>query len=91
MRKGACHADKTNALKRIEGQVRGVLRMIDEGRYCIDILNALGAIRGAIKSVEIKILRDHLDSCVRRSFEARSEREIKAKIDEIMDLFRSAE
>lgn len=87
MKKGACHHDKLVALRRIEGQVRGVQRMIEEGRYCVDILNAMEAIVGAMKRIEKGILRGHLDACVRNTFRRSSEREKGEKIDEICDLF----
>jgi len=51
-------------LKIIEGQVRGVNKMITDGKYCVDILNQLTAIKGAIKKVEIEILKKHTVGCV---------------------------
>jgi DNA-binding FrmR family transcriptional regulator len=51
-------------LARIEGQVRGVSKMIDEDRYCIDILTQLGAIDTALEQVAIKVLEDHVGHCV---------------------------
>ena len=53
-----------NRLNRIEGQVRGVARMVDEDRYCIDVLTQLQAVRAALRRVESEILKDHLDHCV---------------------------
>ena len=89
MKKGACHHGRLVALKRIEGQVRGVRRMIEEGRYCVDILNATAAIRGALKKVEAEILKGHLQACVHRAFEGRSKREKEVKLEEIHKLFES--
>lgn len=83
MKKGTCHHDKLVALRRIEGQVGGVQRMVEEGRYCIDILNAIGAILGALKTVETNILRDHLKDCVSKAFAGSDPREKAAKIEEI--------
>lgn len=83
---GACHHDQLVALRRIEGQVRGVMRMIEDERYCIDIMNAMGAIGGALKKVETDILRGHLQACVKATFENKSEREKNRKIDEICDV-----
>ena len=51
-------------LRRIEGQVRGIERMIDEERYCIDILTQLHAVRAALKKVEDEVLKDHVEHCV---------------------------
>ena len=51
-------------LKRIEGQVRGIARMIEEDRYCIDILTQIRAVRAALRSVEDEVLKDHVEHCV---------------------------
>lgn len=87
MKKGACHHDKLVGLRRIEGQVRGVQKMIEEGRYCVDILNAMEAVVGALKRIENEILRGHLNACVRTAFRGSSERDIDEKIDEVCALF----
>ena len=60
-------ADKTNLhkrLARIEGQVRGIAKMIDDDRYCIDILTQLGAVDTALEAVAVKVLEDHVQHCV---------------------------
>ena len=65
------HADKEALVKRlhrIEGQVRGVERMVDEDRYCIDILTQISAITTALDSLGLKILGDHVNSCVADAF-----------------------
>ncbi|MCA9396162.1 MAG: metal-sensitive transcriptional regulator [Candidatus Omnitrophica bacterium] len=80
------HHDKIVALKRIEGQVRGVQKMIDEQRYCVDILNATSAVIGALKKVESRILKDHLNACARTAFEGKSEAEKEKKMQEIFRL-----
>lgn len=80
------HADQITRLKRIEGQIRGVQRMIEEERYCIDILHQLQAVEAALKRVEANILRKHLQGCVATAFQAGSEREQDAKLDEITQL-----
>ena len=51
-------------LHRIEGQVRGIERMVDEDRYCIDILTQIGAVRTALESVGLQVLNDHVNHCV---------------------------
>ncbi|WP_163364538.1 metal-sensing transcriptional repressor, partial [Escherichia coli] len=53
-----------NRLSRIEGQVRGVARMVEEDRYCIDVLTQLRAVRAALSRVETEMLKDHLDHCI---------------------------
>jgi DNA-binding FrmR family transcriptional regulator len=87
MKKGACHCDQLTALKRIEGQVRGVIGMIESERYCVEILNATAAIRGALKRVEAAILKGHLEACVKHALEGRSEKEKAVKLTEICKLF----
>ena len=64
-------ADKAgllNRLRRIEGQVRGIERMVDEERYCIEILTQLSAISRALDAVALKLLGDHVHSCVASAF-----------------------
>jgi DNA-binding FrmR family transcriptional regulator len=53
-----------NRLKRIEGQVRGVERMVDEDRYCIDVLSQISAVNRALQAVALELLDDHLGHCV---------------------------
>ena len=69
-------------LKRIEGQLRGVQRMIEEGDYCIDILTQIKAIKNSIVSVEGKILKSHLRQCVRDSLNG--DDTFDDKVDEIV-------
>jgi DNA-binding FrmR family transcriptional regulator len=64
-----CHVKRIASLKRIEGQIKGVIAMIESGEYCIDILNQTKAARNALISVESKILEKHLLTCVHDSFE----------------------
>lgn len=80
------HLDEIVPLKRIEGQIRGIQKMIEEKRYCIDILTQLSSIVGAVRRVEENILNRHLRGCVRDSF-TKGNRENKAeKIDEVIDV-----
>ena len=74
-------------LARLEGQVRGVTRMIEDDRYCIDVLNQTQAIRSALSQVELLILQDHADDCVEeavRSGDADAQRE---KFRELVGVF----
>ena len=64
MHKYPSHSSQINRLKRVEGQLRGVIRFIDEGKYCIDILNQLKAVQKALASVESNILGTHIEHCV---------------------------
>lgn len=74
-------------LKRIEGQVNGVVKMIEEGRYCMDILIQLRAARAALKKVEEQVLRDHLNHCLAGVVHHGSKREIQKRLDELFKVF----
>jgi DNA-binding FrmR family transcriptional regulator len=76
-------------LSRIEGQVRGVARMVDEDRYCIDIITQVRAVRAALAKVEQDILHDHLQHCVAHAFHAGSEKDRQIKIDELIEVLDS--
>ena len=80
------HEDNQIALRRIEGQVRGVQRMIEDRKYCIDILNQISAIKGALSRVEERVLRKHLEHCVTEAVKGNSEKEKREKLDEIVHL-----
>ena len=84
------HCDKSstiNRLNRIEGQVRGVARMIEEERYCMDVLHQVQAIKAALSRVEDKILADHADSCVEEAIAAGDAEDQRRKFQELVDLF----
>jgi DNA-binding FrmR family transcriptional regulator len=85
-KRGMDHSANLIYLKKIEGQIRGVQRMIEEKRYCIDILTQLHSVVGAILSVEDKVLKSHLENCVVSACASKSEREKETKINEILDL-----
>ncbi|NQT91063.1 MAG: metal-sensitive transcriptional regulator, partial [Candidatus Omnitrophica bacterium] len=72
----------------IEGQVRGIQKMIEQERYCIDIITQLHSIIGAIGRVEDKILDRHLQGCVTGALKGKSESEKQQKIDEIIAVLR---
>ena len=73
-------------LSRIEGQVRGIARMVDEDRYCIDLLTQLRAVRAALLRVETEVLRDHLDHCVMGAMTGDDPEDRKAKAGELIEL-----
>ena len=74
-------------LNRIEGQVRGLGRMLDEDRYCIDILQQIQAVKAALKKAETELLRVHARECVDNALESGSIGEKRKKIMELVDLF----
>ena len=76
-------------LGRIEGQVRGVARMIEDERYCIDVLTQIRAVRAALDKVEQATLSDHLQHCVAHAFHAGSENDRQTKIDELLEVLDS--
>ena len=76
---------------RIEGQVRGLSRMVEEGRYCIDIVTQISAVRAALRRAEEEILRDHVGHCVEHAIASDDKKDQRKKITEIIDvLHRSA-
>lgn len=81
-----CHNNQIPSLKRIEGQVRGITKMIDEDKYCIDILNQLKAVRKAISTVEGKILKTHLKECVKDTL--KSEKNFDTKVEELIEILK---
>ena len=81
--------DKDNTLKRlsrIEGQVRGIRKMIEEERYCIDVLQQVQAIKAALSKVEDAILKDHSNTCVASAISSGNEQEQHQKFNELVDL-----
>ena len=82
------HLEELGALRKIEGQIRGIEKMIEGKRYCIDILTQLSAVVGAIMKVEENILARHLESCVSRSFSKGNRRDREDKIKEIIALLK---
>ena len=73
-------------LVRIEGQVRGIARMVAEDRYCIDIVNQVAAVRAALKRVEEEVLRDHVAHCVEHAITSGDQEEQREKIAELMEV-----
>ena len=74
-------------LSRIEGQVRGVSRMIEEERYCIDVLDQVQAIKAALKKVEEELLKSHSAHCVADAIKSGDTEDQKKKFDELVELF----
>ena len=73
-------------LKRIEGQVRGLARMVEDDRYCIDIVTQIGAVRAALRRVEEEILRDHVAHCVEHAIASGDKADQRRKVAELMDV-----
>jgi DNA-binding FrmR family transcriptional regulator len=79
-------ASALKRLKRIEGQVRGLVRMVEEDRYCIDIVTQILAVRAALRRAEEEVLRDHVAHCVEGAIASGSAAEQRHKIAELMDV-----
>lgn len=80
------HEEEIVRLRRIEGQIRGIQRMIKEKRYCIDILTQISSVVGAIMSVEENILQRHLRGCVRESFKRGNREDKERKVEEVIQV-----
>ena len=78
-------------LSRVEGQVRGVSRMVEEDRYCIDIVTQISAVRAALRKVEEEVLRDHVGHCVEGAIASGNRQDQRRKIAELMDVLGRAE
>jgi DNA-binding FrmR family transcriptional regulator len=77
-------------LKRIEGQVRGLARMMDEDRYCIDVVTQISAVSAALRRVEEEVLRDHVAHCVEHAIASGDVKEQRRKVAELMGVFMRA-
>ena len=71
-------------LRRIEGQVRGLSRMVEDDRYCIDIVTQLAAVRAALRRAEEEILADHAAHCVQHAISSGSKAEQRRKVGELI-------
>lgn len=89
-KKGTKHTTHLPRIRRIEGQIRGISKMVEEERYCVDILTQIKAVRSALKSLEGKILEEHLNHCVHKAVSAGNSKESKQVIDELLLLIKKA-
>jgi DNA-binding FrmR family transcriptional regulator len=80
------HRAQLVALNRVQGQLSGLQRMIESGRYCIDILTQFRAARASLQSIESKLLETHLRGCVRQAFSTKNAAQVETKIEELMSL-----
>lgn len=86
MEQPTTHEEQLQFLKKIEGQVAGIQRMITEKRYCVDILMQIRSTIGALRRVEGQIYKKHLDGCVAGALRGKSEEEKQKKINEVIEL-----
>lgn len=80
------HYDKLVSLRRVEGQIRGITKMIEEGKYCIDIVNQINAATNALHRVAQEVLGTHLENCVASGLQGKSGTERQKKIQEVLDI-----
>lgn len=88
MSKHPCHKSEIPKLSRIAGQVEGIKKMIDEARYCPDILTQLRAARAALRTVELNVLEHHMQSCVTEAMKSGSQKKADEKIAELKDIIK---
>jgi DNA-binding FrmR family transcriptional regulator len=84
-------ASALKRLRRIEGQVRGLGRMVEDDRYCIDIVTQIAAVRAALRRAEEEILRDHVAHCVEGAIASGNQEQQRRKIAELMEVIGRAD
>lgn len=93
MRQAMNHYAKSSVLKRlnrIEGQVRGLSRMVEDDRYCIDIVTQISAARAALDRVELELLQAHVAHCVEHAIASGNRAEQRKKVEELVDVLARA-
>ncbi len=87
---GADHSALLPKMNRVEGQVGGLKKMIEEKRYCPEIIQQVRATRKALASIEASLIESHIRCCVQKSFRGKSEEDKDEKIEEVIRLFKSS-
>ena len=80
------HKEHLSSIKRIEGQIRGIAKMIEDEKYCIDILNQIKAVRNSLTTVEGKIVKTHLKECVKDALKAN--KNFDDKVEEVLKVIK---
>ena len=88
--KNAPNSARLKRLSRIEGQVRGISRMVEEDRYCVDIVTQFSAVRAALRKVEEEVLQQHIEHCVEHAITSGDSDEQRTKVAELMELLKRA-
>lgn len=86
MKQATTHEEQLGFLKKIEGQIRGIEKMIEDKRYCVDIITQLHSVMGALYRVENEVFKKHIDGCVVHALKGKSETEKQTKINEVVEL-----
>ena len=84
------HEETLHRLRRIAGQMQGIQRMVEEKRYCIHIVTQIQAARSALRAVELRILKKHMEHCVRGAFASGSARDAGKKMDELLGVLKKS-
>ncbi|HET7675172.1 MAG TPA: metal-sensitive transcriptional regulator [Gammaproteobacteria bacterium] len=84
----ASHKSQLPRLRRIQGQATGLIRMVEEERYCADILTQVRALQGALRRVEHEILKAHIEHCVAGAVAGGDHAARQSKLDELNDILR---
>ena len=86
--KGADHKALLTRVNKVEGQIRGIKKMIDEEKYCVDVLTQVKAARSALKSIELSVLEGHLNHCLMAAIDSKSKQDASKKVEEILTLLK---
>lgn len=86
MKQLTTHTEQLEYLKKIEGQIRGIQKMVEDKRYCVDIITQIHSVIGALYRVENEIFKKHIDGCVVSALKGKSEREKEQKTNEVIEL-----
>ncbi len=82
----AARKDAAQRLNRIEGQIKGIKKMVDEGRYCVEVLGQISAAHEALRGVGKLIMRNYLENCVTSSIRSRNKKKAQQTYGELMDV-----
>jgi DNA-binding FrmR family transcriptional regulator len=88
--KAANHSKHLSRVNKIEGQVRGIKKMIEDEKYCVDILVQIKAVRSALKGLETNILEGHANHCLINAMESGSKKNMENKVQELMELIKKS-
>ena len=80
--------DIVNRLSYLEGHIRAIKKMVEEGRYCIEIIHQIEAVEAALKKVKEKVLENHLDTCVTTAIKGKDEKRRREVIKELMEVYK---
>lgn len=80
------HKEQLVRLNKIEGQVRGIKKMVEDRRYCMDIIAQVRAVASALKKIELGVMEGHIQHCVKSAIEAKDQKVVDEKMAEIMSM-----